>query len=216
MSLEDIERLISVQPTEKTLLLVDHSKDEDTLRAFQNTGEYVVIDAEKMHMKKSIQKMKVPLILEEARFLLVFAMKYGKTVVVRFGKSSADLRGTFCDECCPGLVTSSKQMPGIQLSYLPSCFLLQGGRVLREGPLPTGSDFVSRLFRRDDILELEEEDLPVECHPAFRVVVTSALDPDKIEDSLLNGRFGLPGKVDDYQFVQYEPTEYGSKIDVHS
>ena len=193
-----LEELISSSRTDtKTLLLVDETDTEKSLHYIQNSANFVILDVDKLHMKRTVQKMKLPLLLEEARFLLVFAMKYGKTLVVRFGNSCADLCHTYCDECCEDLEKQSKIPPFAPQSFLPSCFLQQSGAVVRS------EEYVARLFRRDDVHELEDDDLPVQCHENFRVMVTSALTIEKLDDSLFNGKFGLPGSKEWFNIQQY-------------
>jgi hypothetical protein len=46
-----------------------------------------------------------------------------------------------------------------------------------------------------EIKDLKEEEI---MHPNFRVIVTTTLNPEKLEDMLFNGKFGIPGRLSDF------------------
>ena len=181
---------------DKTLLLVDETEGEATHKWFLNNSRFVVLDADLLAKKKLIQKRHVSAILSEARHSLIYAIKHGKTLVVRMSDSKTDFRGVFCDECCAEREEESKYPPYQPLSFLPIQFLLQGGAAM------ITQHYLDRLFHRED-----KGDLPlVEANKSnFSVIITSTIPTSKIEMQLLNGSFGLPGTVDDYdiQAVNY-------------
>lgn len=187
-----VDSLIEGAPRDKTLLLVDSSDNEDSLEFFLQSSKYLVLDAEKMHKKLYVKKSPLELVLEEARFQLVYAMKYGKILVVRLGITRVDLQGCFCDECCTTLQKKSKWPPYLPQLFLPRGFLLLGGAHLHE------PDMVEQLYRREDVLELQEDDLEAVCHPSFRIVVSTALEAHTVQDQLFNKDFGLPGNFTEY------------------
>lgn len=188
----------SVRPGEKTLFVVDQTQGEKTLGLFTQSADYVVLDAEKLNMKKAIKKQSVSSLLEECRFLLTFAMKYGKVLVIRFGTSMTDFKFTFCDEYCPGLEPFQKHNLQQRARYLPRGFMLNsGGHLMAE-------DMVRALYRRDDLVEMlmdmddgqdEAIDLsraiPV-CHPDFRIVMTTSMPYEKLDDFHFHNKYGLP------------------------
>lgn len=177
----------------KTLLLVDETAGETSHDLFLGSSRFVVLDASLLAKKKSVQKKTPAAILQEARHSLVYAMRNGRVLVVRLGDSKTDFLGTFCDEVCgAALPTESRHPPFQQLSYLPRSFLLKGGSRMVD-PQNT-----ARLFHREDGGDLlGEEELRANLR-RFRVLVTTSIPRSKIQEQILNGSFGLPGTVDDY------------------
>lgn len=174
---------------DKTLLLVDTSEGELTHKWFLNDSNFVVLDADLLAKKKLVQKRPVSAILIEARHSLIYAIKTGKTLVVRMSESKTDFRCVFCDECCPDREEVSQYPPYQPLSYLPSEFLLRGGAAM------ITPYYLDRLFHRED-----KADLPmVEANKgSFSVVITTTIPVAKIERQIINGFFGLPGTMEDY------------------
>lgn len=196
--MDHLENLIdSVPAGANTLFVVDETAGEATLKFFQHSAKYLVLDAEKLNMKMTVKKQSMPSILEECRFQLTFAMKYGKILVVRFGNSMTDFKYTFCDEDCPNLLTKGKLPSTVPLSYLPRGFMMNGGEHLREEAVLRG------LYRREDIVEMLDDadddgedtsDLMPVCHPAFKVVLTTTMPYSKLDDFHFHTKYGLPGE----------------------
>lgn len=180
---------------DKTLLLVDTSEGEQSHKWFLNNSDFVVLDADLLAKKRLVQKRPVAAILIEARHSLIYAIKHGKTLVVRMSESKTDFRNVFCDECCPDREEESKYPPYQPLSFLPSAFLLHGGATM------ITPHYIDRLFHRED-----KADLPlVEANKySFSVVITTTIPASKLEMQLLNGSFGLPGTMEDYDILTFE------------
>jgi hypothetical protein len=185
-----------VKPGDKTLFLVDETEGEQTLPLFTHSAKYVVLDADTLNMKKTIKKQSVSSILEECRFQVTFAMKYGKILVLRFGLSMTDFKFTFCDEHCSDLEPLQKHHHHQKAAYLPRGFMLRSGADL------TTESSVRAMYRRDDIVEMlmdmEEEEaadlrnvVPV-CHPDFRIVMTTSMPFNKLDDFHFHNKYGLP------------------------
>lgn len=200
------------------MFVVDETAGEATLKFFQHSAKYLVLDAEKLNMKMTVKKQSMPSILEECRFQLTFAMKYGKILVVRFGTSMTDFKYTFCDEDCPNLITKGKLPSAAPLSYLPRGFMLHGGEHLREEAA------LRSLYRREDIVEMLEVDddgdgdtedtsdlVPV-CHPAFKVVLTTTMPYAKLDDFHFHTKYGLPGERSSFDIRRFG----GADVDQHS
>jgi hypothetical protein len=201
-SIEELEKLVAAYPMGgKALFVVDQTEGELSNSVFLRSANYLVMDAEKLNMKKTVKKQNVSDILEECRFQLTFAMKYGKVLVIRFGNSMTDFKNTFNDNCCPEL--RAERISGAahhHLSYLPFGFMLRGGQQLHE------ESAVRALYRREDIVEmLEEADddtdpnvaVPV-CHPNFKVILTTSMDLLKLDDFHFHAKYGLPAPRDHF------------------
>ncbi len=189
----DIEGLIE-SSGDRTLLLID-KHGETSLDTFVNSSRFVVLDADKLAKKRTIQKKSVSFILKEAHSSLVYAMKNGKILVVRMGESKTDFLNTFCDECCSDLESPSRYPPYKALSYLPRSFMLSNGADMRRSP------FKDQLLHREDMLDVESEHELEHNISKFRVVITTVIPVNKIELQLLNGTLGLPGTLGNYNVV---------------
>lgn len=195
--MDKISQLVdNVVSGDKTLFIVDQTEGEQTTQLFTQSAKYVVLDAEKLNMKKTIKKQSIPSLLEECRFQLTFAMKYGKILVIRFGTSMTDFKFTFCDEHCPDIETVQKHNHRQKACYLPRGFMMQSGQAVKE-------EIMARaLYRRDDIVEMlmdmdEEEAVDIHtatpvCHPDFRVVMTTSMPFEKLNDFHFHTQYGLP------------------------
>lgn len=195
--MEALERLLFNHVGEKTLLIVDTSPAEGSLQAFLRSAKFAVLDAKVMHTKRTSRHQSVSSLLEEARTILAFALSRGKTLVVRMGDIPVDFRSTFCDEACQDLVSAEPRPPHEEWRYLPRNFLLQSGKPVRASPFPES------LLRRDD-MKVISEGFAVLSHPNFKVIVTTTIPVHRVDDMLLNRRFGLPGEHDDYHVVCLE------------
>eukprot|EP01031_Cornospumella_fuschlensis_P047815 gene47815-58578_t len=128
--------IVSRGNEESTLLLVDATGTEESLKVFLNSSNFVVFDAKVMHTKRLSRNQGVPALLEEARNLLTFALMRGKTLVVRLGDAAVDFNSTFNDESCEDIVSQNPRPPYQQWEYLPRGFMLQSGAPLKVSPYP--------------------------------------------------------------------------------
>jgi hypothetical protein len=204
-----VEMIDGISCGDRTLLLVDQTEGEQTHNIFLTSAKYVVLDAEKISMKMTVKKQSIASILEECRFQLTFAMKYGKTLVVRFGYHMTDFKFTFCDERCPGLDSHQKHNHLQKARYLPRGFMMDSGAGLREEAM------VRALYHREDIIELiqdaeEDQDevadiahfVPV-CHPDFKVVMTTSMPYEKLDDFHFHVKYGLPSPRDTFDIRRF-------------
>lgn len=182
---------------ESTVLLVDTTGTEESLKVFQNSSNFVVFDAKGMHTKRLSRNQGVPALLEEARNLLTFALMKGKTLVVRLGDVAVDFNSTFCDEACPDIVSQNPRPPYQQWDYVPRGFMLQSGAPLTQSPFP------DTLYRRDDLNDISSG-VSQRLHPDFKVIVSTTLPEGRLDDMLFNGKFGLPGMKRDYLVAKLE------------
>ena len=193
------EMIAEVGSGDKTLFIVDQTEGEQSLEYFLHSAKYVVLDAEKLNMKRTVKKQSIASILEECRFQLTFAMKFGKILVIRFGNSMTDFKFTFCDEQCPELEKFQKHNPKQCASYLPRGFMIRSGEDLKS------EQIVRALYRRDDIIELiqdlgeDQDDEEIDfrdfvptCHPSFKVVMSTSMPIEKLEDFHFHAKYGLP------------------------
>jgi hypothetical protein len=159
---------------------------------FLQSSKYVVLDGDLLAKKRSMQKKTVAFLLKEARTLLTYAMKHGKILVVRMSDSKTDFLNTFCDECCEQLQKESKYPPYQKLSHLPRNFLLKSGSLMAADEMKAG------LFHREDLHEIENIENFEDNILAFKVIITTVIPIEKLEQQLINGLFGLPGGKSDY------------------
>ncbi|RYH15109.1 hypothetical protein EON65_32310 [archaeon] len=189
--------IVTRSSEESTVLLVDTTGTEESLRVFQNSSNFVVFDAKAMHTKRLSRNQGVPALLEEARNLLTFALMRGKTLVVRLGDAAVDFNSTFCDDSCEDIVSQNPRPPYQQWEYVPRGFMLQSGSPLKVPPYP------DTLYRRDDINDISSG-MGMHLHPNFKVIVSTTLPENRLDDMLFNGKYGLPGMKRDYQVVKLE------------
>lgn len=182
----------------RTLLLIDLTPKEESQDYFKaRTDVYDFFDAEEILRRSAVNREPCSSILEYVRFRLVYAMKYGKALVVRMGFSMVDFKYTYCDEECPELMPNERHAPYRTLSYLPRSSLMYSGQHLKRDV------FVQNLFRNSDFLEFAESNQPVACHKNFRILLTTRVHPDQMDDFLFNRRYGLPGDKTSYQKVRF-------------
>ena len=182
----------------KTFLLVDPA--EIFLRYFQDDANFsfVILDAKKMHFDKYIRKVKMPVILEEARRKLAYAMMKGKVLVVDMGDIAVDFLSTFHDDAVPNI---QKQLPNeitmafeVELGYLPYEFIFEAGDILRVNQWP------EKLYRRAEVVKHKGEKINVynyelsdfKCHEAFQVMFLTSIQKVDVVGKLFNGKVGLP------------------------
>lgn len=85
---------------DQTLFIIDTSEDEESLKHFLISPNFIVLDAKKMHLDYIMRKEFVTFVLEEARQKIVHAMQTGRILVIRLGDSCTDFRNTFNDKSC--------------------------------------------------------------------------------------------------------------------
>lgn len=177
---------------DKTILLVDNTGSESSLDYFLNSSKFKVLECKNLQTKRMVYQNTIYPVIEEARFALVFAMKYGKTLVMRMSDCAADFVTSMCDECCRDRETENPYPPHQAWKTLPRGFMLNNGQIAR--------DNVDMLLRREDLREIRDGDCE-KLHPNFKLIITTTFPSDSVQELLLNGRYGLPGSTEDYQVV---------------
>ncbi len=190
---EQIDNILdSYFENDKTILLVDNTGSEESLEYFLNSSKFRVLECKNLHTKRLVHQHTVYPIIEEARFALVYAMKYGKTLVMRMADCTADFVSAMCDENCRDRETENPYPPHQPWQTLPRGFMLSNGKIPRENP--------DGFLRRPDMREIKDGDCD-KVHRNFKVIVTTILSAEKVEEMLLNGRYGLPGTAEDYNII---------------
>lgn len=193
--------LLSTKDTDLTTILCDHSPNEDTLKYFLSFSNiYTVIDARKLHLDYHVRRLPIDIIFEDIRFRLVYAMKSGKTLVIRMGDTTVDFLNIFNDTSAAKLRNSKLIMidprpPHPEWAYFPSEILYKKGKLLLQAPWP------ERLLRRQDRTDALKVDVTV--NPSFNVIITTNYHIDKLDNYLFTGNFGLPPKTN-FQPIIYE------------
>lgn len=192
--MEDLieEHIASYREGDRTIFFVDDSPGEDSLEYFQNSSRFVILDCKNLQTKRMVNQRSVQPILEEARNRIVYATKFGKTLVLRMGDCVADFVTAMCDENCIDLERSNPFPPYQVWMTLPRGFMLNNGQLIR--------DNAEAFLRREDLREIRDGDC-VALHPNFKLVISTSLPPDRVEELFFSGRYGLPGSPADFNFV---------------
>lgn len=169
----------------KTLLMVDCSGNESSLRYFQHSSRFAIMDAKTMHTKRMVNNETISSILDDARHVLAYAMKYGKILVIRMGDCSIDFRNTLCDESCVFHDKVSPRTRGEEYHSLPRGFMLNNGELLKTKPYPDA------IMRKEDWREIHGGDC-IPLHPNFKIIISTCIPPSNLNELLFNGQFGLP------------------------
>ena len=125
----------------KTPLVIDNSNDSkvDTFFSYRSMP---IIDGKKMGLDKSIRKIPVPEIMEEARKKLSLALKIGMPLIIAMTKSVTDFTTTFNDSIANELYQLNSSSDNN--AYLPIEMFDHGGKkllsdefldaIIRKGP----------------------------------------------------------------------------------
>jgi len=165
---------------ERTLLLIDESEKEESLRYFQvglGSESCVLLDAFRLHLMINVKKEKMMKLLEEVRRLVVCAMINRKVLVVRLQKVAMNFLNFNDESILPEGQEKDPWPPYGAMSYLPSIWLLEGGKSLREDPV-----WAKQMFRRGDF---DGETKPP-CHKDFRIIFTTTIPYDSLDDRLFS------------------------------
>lgn len=190
---DTIEDLLEAYAADdRTIILVDNSDDEESAKYFLNSRRFKVLECKNLQTKRMVYQHTVYPVIEEVRQALVFSMKYGKTLVMRMLDCSADFVSSMCDENCHDRETENPHSPHQPWMTLPRGFMLRNGRLVREN--------ADKFLRREDLREIRDGDC-VKLHTNFKIIITTTLPASMIEDVLVNGKYGLPGTMDDYNIV---------------
>jgi hypothetical protein len=182
----------------KTPLVVDHSADSkvDTFYSYHTA---IILDGKKMGIEKSIQKIPIAEILENARKKLVAAIKNGCPLVICLQQSVTDFAETFTDEAQQRNSNTMLDFKDGMWKYFPGDVFVNSGKGLLS---PENMD---ALFREEDKVST---DGVAHCRSPddFFVVITSRFDPTEVESYLFEQEWGLPKPSSAYQFIaiQYD------------
>lgn len=178
----------------KTPLVIDDSED-NKVDTFFGYRSFPVIDGKKMGLDKSMRKISVPEIMEEARKKLVLAIKIGMPLIIAMTKSCTDFAMTFND-------TKARELYGLpsDLSFLPIELFDNGGKKL------LSNEFLEALIRKGDERK-DTGDLAISRNPdGFHVILTSQFSPEDYEDYFFANDWGLPKPKDQYQVLIIKPS----------
>lgn len=182
----------------KTPIIIDNSED-DKVNTFFNYRSAILIDGKKMGLDKSMKKIPVSEIMEDARKKVVNALKFGQTLVFALTKSVTDFYSTFNDK-------SAIENHGLTLDEGKICLPLE---IFQEaGKKCIESEFLNSIFRED---ELEQGVAFCRDPEKFRIIVTSAFAPEDCVEYLFGDGYGLARpdagkKLDEqYDFICIKP-----------
>jgi hypothetical protein len=96
---ELIETIKTAVDNGKTPLIIDPSEDSKVDTFFSYSGR-MILDAKKLSLDKSMRKVPVQDLMDEARKKLVSSLKQGVPLIIAMTKSVTDFATTFTDEAC--------------------------------------------------------------------------------------------------------------------
>ncbi|KDO18288.1 hypothetical protein SPRG_16310 [Saprolegnia parasitica CBS 223.65] len=141
-----------------------------------------------MAMDKSMRKVPVPAIMEEARTRLVGALKCGHPIVVAMSQCVVDFINTFNDATLPVDVTRNGT-----LAFFPSDLVCSNAG---KGLL----NHLDALYRPHDMKDTSN--IPLCRNPSeFYVVLTSNFTHTDFETYLFKPEMGLPLPKYQYEFI---------------
>jgi hypothetical protein len=182
--LDAIEDIVS---RGKTPLVIDNSPD-DKVNSFFSYRSALLIDGKQMGLNKSLKKVPVKDIMEEARQKLVNAIKYGYPVIFALTKSVTDFATTFNDDVAreKGEISPEDGM------FLPVEVFRAAGKGL------LSQEYLDGLFRDAD----REQGIAFSRSPdTFRVIITSQFAPEDYEEYLFGNDYGLIKPKDLYEVI---------------
>ena len=170
----------------KTPLVVD-SSESDIVNKFFTYQTVALLDGKKMGLDKSMKKIPVPDIMEEARSKLVFAIKTGIPFVIAMTKSVTDFVETFNDT-----IAKENHELGGEGAFLPIEMFDKAGKTL------LADEKMEALFREKDREDIAG--VAVSKNPdGFYVVLTTQFTEEDYEDYLFGNNWGLPKPKDKYK-----------------
>jgi hypothetical protein len=141
-----------------------------------------------MGLNKSLKKIPVKDILEEARQKIVNAIKYGYPLIFALTKSVTDFATTFNDDVAreKGDISADDGM------FLPQEVFKGAGKGL------LADEYMNGLFREAD----KEQGMALSRSPdTFQVIITSQFAPEDYEEYLFGNDYGLIKPKDLYEVV---------------
>lgn len=182
----------------KTPLIVDRSADHK-VDTFMGYGNAIQLDGKKMGLDKSMKKIPVPDIMEEARKKLVTALKNGQTFAITLSASVTDFAKTFNDE-------SASQNHGLDLegkAYFPLQLFTKAGK-----DVITSESLLDALYTEED--KEHTAGLAI-AKEGFQTIITSHFASDSFEEYLFGNDWGLPKPIENYQFIVIK---YGDDVEL--
>ena len=151
-----------------------------------------MLDGKKMGLDKSMKKIPVADIMEEARSKLASALKMGAPFIVAMTKSCTDFALTFTDAV-------AKVGHGLgEGSYIPIEMFEEGGKKL------LADSFLEALIRPQE--RADTSGFAVCRDPAgFYVALTTQFSPEDFEEYLFGNDWGLPKPKDKYFAIIIAP-----------
>lgn len=177
----------------KTPLVIDNS-DDNKVDTFFGYRSFPVIDGKKMGLDKSMKKIPVVDIMEEARKKLALSLKIGMPLIIAMTKSVTDFANTFND-------IKARELHGLpsDLAFLPTELFDKGGKNL------LSDEYLNALIRKDE--RKDTGDLAISRNPdGFYVILTSQFSPEDYEDYFFGNDWGLPKPKDKYQVLIIKPS----------
>ena len=183
----------------KTPLVIDNS-EEDKVNTFFTYQSATMLDGKKMGLDKTLKKIPVQDIMDDARKKLVQALKFGQPLVIALTKSVTDFALTFTDEVA-GANGSLDLQAG---KYIPIELFKNAGRNC------VSTEYLEALFRSED----KDQGMAISRNPdGFHVIITSQFAPEDYDEYLFGNDWGLPKPKENYQVIIIDDTKQPVRIE---
>eukprot|EP01041_Mallomonas_annulata_P000892 gene892-1728_t len=175
----------------KTPLIVDNSEG-DSVNTYYSYRNAILLDGKKMGLDKSLKKIPITEIMEEARKKLVAAIKLGVPLVIAMTASVTDFAQTFTDEAACNLLENPLDLENNTKMYFPLDVFKNAGNGL------LADEKMDKLFRNNE----KDHGVAVSRNAAgFHIILTSRFDPEDFEEYLFGNDYGLPKPKEQYQII---------------
>jgi hypothetical protein len=174
-----------------TPLVIDNSED-NKVDTFYSYGNGVLLDSKKLGLDRTMRKVPLADLMEEARSKLVSALRYGNNLVIVMTKAVTDWNGVFTDES----EECQKDENNVDIKDGRMCFPLE---VFNNAGLAlTQSKYTDHLYRDGE----KESGFAVVRDPEkFRVILTTQFTPEDFEEFLFGNDWGMPKPKEKYAFI---------------
>ena len=176
-----------------TPLIIDNSED-NKVDTFYSYGNGVILDSKKLGLDRSMRKVPLADLMEEARSKLVCALRYGNRLVIAMTKAVTDWNGVFTDEseeCQKAENNVDIGGPNGRMCF-PMEVFNNAGKALVE------TKYLDALYRDSE----KENGFPVVRDPEkFRVIVTTQFSPEDFEEFLFGNDWGMPKPKEKFAFI---------------
>lgn len=194
-----VETIKNAVDNGKTPLIIDPSEDGKVDTFFSYSGG-MILDGKKMGIDKSMRKIPVQVLMDEARKKLVSSLKFGVPLIIAMTQSVTDFATTFTDEACKNNNITELDFQDNKRKFFPSEVFNNAGKNL------LSEENLNFLFREEDKADMQGFTM---CRnpDGFYVCLTTKFQVENFEEYLFSNEWGLPKPIEMYQFIYIKPNE---------